>query len=122
NPDSSDSNVEDSVGGGLGLGHFFDEYFGMRGRAYWWEGESVIHTLAADAILRYPIQSLCVAPYVYGGVGGAFNGESEFTQHFGGGLEMRLTGRVGVFADYSRTFAEDRGDWDLYSLGMRILF
>jgi hypothetical protein len=121
-PDSSSKNLDESFGGGLGVGHFITEYFGVRGRAYWWEGESVIHTLAADAILRLPIQSLCIAPYVYGGVGGAFNGSNEFTQHFGGGLEARLTGRLGVFADYSRNFADDRGDWDLYSLGLRILF
>ena len=115
------SELDDTVGGGFGIGHFITEYLGVRGRAYWWDGDSVIHSVAADAILRMPIQSLCIAPYIYGGVGGAFNGENQFTSHFGGGIEARLTGRLGVFADYSRNFA-DEGDWDLYSLGLRILF
>jgi len=117
-----DQGYEDSIGGGLGLGHFFTEYLGARGRAYWWDGGSAVHSINADLILRAPIQSLCIAPYIYGGVGGAFDSTNQFTQHVGGGLEMRLTGRVGVFADYSRTFADDTGDWNLYSLGMRILF
>lgn len=123
-PEAGDhgTGYESSYGGGLGVGHFINEYLGVRGRAYWWDGGSAVHSLNADLILRAPIQSLCVAPYVYGGVGGAFDGENQFTQHIGGGVELRLTGRLGVFADYSRTFADETGDWDLYSLGMRILF
>ena len=113
---------EDSIGGGIGLGHFFTEYLGARGRAYWWDGGSAVHSVNADLILRAPIQSLCIAPYLYGGLGGAFNGTNQFTQHLGAGLEMRLTGRLGVFADYSHTFADETGDWNLYSLGLRILF
>jgi hypothetical protein len=125
-PDTRDGgqggDLEDGYGGGVGLGHFFTEYLGARGRAYWWDAGSAIHSVNADLILRAPIQSLCIAPYIYGGIGGAFDGDNQFTQHIGGGLEARLTGRLGVFADYSRVFADDSGDWDLYSLGVRILF
>ncbi len=123
-PDSGDNGTgyESSFGGGVGLGHFFTEYLGARGRAYWWDGGSAVHSLNADLILRAPIQSLCIAPYLYGGLGGSFDGVNQLTQHIGGGLEMRLTGRLGVFADYSHTFADDTEDWNLYSLGMRILF
>ena len=121
-PDGDDNAYDSGFGGGLGLGHFFNEYLGARGRAYWFDGGSAVHSINADIILRAPIQSLCIAPYIYGGVGGAFDSENQFTQHIGAGLEARLTGRLGVFADYSRTFADDHGDWDLYSLGLRFLF
>ena len=68
------------------------------------------------------MQSLCIAPYGYGGLGGAFGDESQFTQHLGAGVELRLTGRVGVFADYSYNFGDETTDWNLYTVGMRLLF
>jgi len=109
-------------GGGFGLGHFFTEYLGARGRAYFWDGDDIVSSVNADVIFRVPIQSLCIAPYAYGGLGGAFGNKSQFTQHLGAGVELRLTGRLGVFADYSYNFAEETTDWNLYTVGLRVLF
>ena len=122
NGGSGKKGLKSGYGGGFGIGHFFTEYLGARGRAYWWDGDSAVTSINADLILRAPIQSLCIAPYAYGGLGGAFNGENQFTQHLGAGVELRLTGRVGVFADYSYNFADTTTDWNLYTVGMRILF
>lgn len=119
---SGKEEYDSGYGGGFGLGYFFTEYLGARGRAYWWDGDGAVTSINADVILRVPIQSLCVAPYAYGGLGGAFNGDNQFTQHLGAGVELRLTGRVGVFADYSYNFADTSTDWNLYTVGMRILF
>ena len=122
NPNGGGKELDAGYGGGFGLGYFFTEWLGTRGRAYWWDGDGAVTSLNADVIVRAPIQSLCVAPYAYGGLGGAFNGDNQFTQHLGAGLELRLTGRVGVFADYSYNFGDKTTDWNLYSIGMRILF
>ena len=126
NPNGSSSGLAEldaGYGGGFGVGHFLTEYFGVRGRAYWWDGDGATTSLNADAIVRVPIQSLCVAPYAYGGIGGAFSDNADqFTQHLGAGVELRLTGRMGVFADYSYNFAEDSSDWNLYTIGVRVLF
>ncbi len=91
-------------------------------RAYWWDADSVIHSLTASAVLRAPIQSICLAPYAYGGIGGHFDSVNQFGSHLGAGLEFRMTERVGVFADYSHNWAEETEDWHMYSLGLRLAF
>ncbi len=114
--------LNEGAGGGIGLGYFFCENFGVQTKAYWWDGNDAIHTVQASAVLRAPIDGTCLAPYVYGGVGGSFDSVNQVTGHLGGGLECRLCDSVGLFADYSYTWADETGDWNGYSLGVRFVF
>jgi hypothetical protein len=120
--DNYDVNLESGAGAGIGLTHFITDSFGLSGRAYWWDTESIVNSVTASAILRKPIESLCLAPFVYGGVGGHFDSVNQFSTHLGAGVEYRLTDRIGVIGDFSRTFTEETQDWDMYTLGLRIKF
>lgn len=118
--DSNDP--ESGMGGGIGLTHFYTRAFGTSVRAYWWDTESVVHSATASAIVRYPMERLCIAPYVMGGVGGHFDSVNQISGHIGGGLEYRLTNRLGLIADYTYTITDETADWGVFSLGVRIKF
>ncbi len=114
--------LEAGAGGGLALSHFFNENFGLMGRAYWWDGDDVVHSFTGSVVIRYPFQDLCLAPYVFGGIGGHFDSDSQVSGHAGAGLEYRFTDRLGLVADYSYTWTDETEDWHLYTLGLRIKF
>ncbi len=111
-----------SAGGGFAVGYFFNEYVGVRGTAYWWDSGSAQHNFLASAVLRYPLHDLCIAPYVYGGIGGHFDSENQVGGHLGAGAEYRITDNLGIFADYSYTWADETSDWHGYTLGLRFVF
>ena len=120
--DNHDVNLESGAGAGIGLTHFITDSFGLSGRAYWWDTDSIVNSVTASAILRKPIESLCLAPFVYGGIGGHFDSVNQFSTHLGAGVEYRLTDRIGIIGDYSHTFTDVTQDWDMYTLGLRIRF
>ena len=120
--DVQGDSLEDGAGGGIGASYFFTEMFGVMGRAYWWDTDSVITSITASAVLRAPIQSVCLAPYVYGGLGGHFNSENQIGGHLGAGLEFRMTERLGIFSDFTYTWADKTDDWGMYTLGLRLAF
>lgn len=120
--DPTGNQLASGVGGGIGLGYFFTERFGLMSRAYWWDAESVIHSITTSAVLRFPIQSICLAPYIYAGVGAHLDSVNQFGSHAGAGLEFRMTERLGLFADYSYTWAEETENWHLGTLGLRLAF
>ena len=120
--DPRGSVLDSGWGGGIGGSYYFTENFGLMGRAYWWDEGSVLHTVNASAIVRAPIQSICLAPYLFGGIGGHFDGVNQFGSHLGAGLEFRMTERIGIFADYSYNWAEKTEDWNLFSAGVRFAF
>ena len=114
--------IEDGFGGGLGLTHFITDSFGVRGGAYWFGSDSTIHSVTASGIIRYPLEKFCLAPYVFGGVGGHFDSVNQISAHLGAGVEYRITDRLGLIADYSHTFTDETEDWNMYSLGVRVRF
>ena len=114
--------LSDGWGGGIGGSYFLNEYVGLMGRAYWWDADPVIHSITGSAILRYPFQSLCLAPYAYGGIGGHFDSVNQVGAHLGVGLEFRMTENIGVFADWNYTWADETEDWDVISFGLRFVF
>lgn len=114
--------LDAGFGGGLALTHFATENLGVSAGAYWWEGSSVIHSVTGSVIYRQPFQDLCLAPYVYGGVGGHFDSVNQISGHLGAGVEYRVCEGFGIFADYRYTWADETEDWNLYSLGVRVLF
>jgi hypothetical protein len=73
-------------------------------------------------VLRAPMEgAVCWAPYVFGGVGGHFDSKNSASGQVGGGVEVRVTEKMGVFTDGRAVFAE--GDMPaLFRLGVRWLF
>jgi opacity protein-like surface antigen len=120
--DPTGDGLEDGPGGGIGAGYFFTENFGINTKAYWWDGNSAIHSITASAVARFPIDDLCLAPFIYGGVGGHFDSVNQISGHLGSGVEYRLTDSIGIFADYSYTWADETDNWHGYSLGVRFVF
>ena len=120
--DPTGSELEDGVGGGIGLGYFFTENIGVQTRAYWWDANSAIHSITASAVVRAPISDTCFAPYLFGGIGGHFDSVNQVSGHAGAGVEYRLTDSVGIIADYTYTWADTTEDWHLYTLGLRFAF
>ena len=84
--------------------------------------DSAVHQLSGSLILRFPIRSLCLAPYVF--TGGSFHtdGVNQSTLHLGGGLDYRFANCVGVFADAQYNWAEDTSDYTTVRTGVRFGF
>jgi outer membrane protein with beta-barrel domain len=118
----------DGFGGGAGLNYFWDEHWGAGLEAYWWEGshvnnrDRVLHNVGANLFYRYPIQDWKLAPYVFIGPGGHFNGEGEASGHGGGGFEWRFLENIGLFADARYNFTTGPDDFALYRTGIRFNF
>jgi hypothetical protein len=78
--------------------------------------------VGANLFARYPIDDLRLAPYVFVGPGGHFNGEGHASGHAGGGIEWRFLEHLGWFADARYTFTTGPLDFGLYRTGLRFAF
>ena len=124
-------------GGGIGLNYFVTRNFGLGLDAAWLSARETpyigasrteVQSYTASLIYRYPMDSLCLAPYVFAGGGVAVDGKQWATAHGGVGVEYRvLPGRLGIFADGRWTYLGDRfGRGDLNNasvrMGVRVVF
>ena len=70
--------------------------------------------VTGSLILRYPFEGpICWAPYIFGGGGGVFDGDSTGFGHIGLGVEFRITPYMGFFTDWRWEFMSghhDNGD------------
>jgi hypothetical protein len=114
--------IDDSLGAGLAADYFFTRNLGVEGDATWGFADSTIHTVNASAVLRFPITSACIAPYVLAGGGIHTDGVTEGTFHVGGGLDVRLKDCFGIFADARYTFAQETDDYTVIRAGVRMNF
>ncbi len=74
---------------------------------------SVAHQVTGNLILRYPFEGpICWAPYIFGGGGGVFDGESTGFGDVGVGVEFRVTPNMGFFADWRWQFMQGDNDND----------
>lgn len=116
----------DGWGGGVGLNFFFARYFGIGVDGIWTDtasNSSIIHNVSGSFIIRFPIDTICLAPYVFGGGGGHFDSENNASAHAGAGLEYRATEKIGIFGDGRYTWVDDNaGDFATYRLGVRFVF
>lgn len=129
---------EHGWGGGVGINYFFSRYVGIGAEGYWLaareEGVSqggdrtAYHNVTGSLVFRYPIESACLAPYLYLGGGAHFDGDKWASAHGGLGLEYRmLPNRFGVFGEVRWTYLGDRYSRDdlnfaLAKLGFRFIF
>ncbi|MEY2487185.1 MAG: hypothetical protein QOH39_2833 [Verrucomicrobiota bacterium] len=117
-------NHDDVGGGGLDIKYFFNKYIGVGVEGYALAANTLVGGALATVTFRYPIGCTPLAPYVFGGAGAAFGGSQTvaaednfdnetfferrvdqsgalFAGAVGGGLEYRLTKRVGIIGDFS---------------------
>ncbi|MFN0127147.1 MAG: outer membrane beta-barrel protein [Verrucomicrobiales bacterium] len=113
---------DDALGGGLGIGYFFTEYTGVEVDATWLATDSVLHNFSGSLVLRYPIKSACLAPYLI--VGGGYETDSvqQWTAHVGGGIDWRFgSGPTcpGLFVDARYTWTEEDVNFTLIRAGFK---
>ncbi len=127
-------------GGGVAANYFFARYFGLSVEGTWLDGKdgrgstssdihsTTLHSVTGSAIFRYPIDRLCLAPYVFIGGGGTFDGAKWALGHVGVGLEYRIIpNKLGLFADgrwvyYGDRFGSDVQNNFLFRTGVRMVF
>lgn len=120
-----DSDADDELGGGVLLEYFFNEYIGLQGSYGVYTTESEHHQFDGSLVLRYPIKSICLAPYVLAGGGASTNSETSGDWHVGGGIEARIESAncLGIFADGVFHFAEDEvDDYTIVRVGVKFRF
>ena len=99
-PKDSRDGYDTGGGGGILVDYFFCNYVGIEASYAANSTASTLHTYGADLILRAPIESLCIAPYIMAGGGGDTDGSSLGQWNVGGGLDVRFRGSpLGIFAD-----------------------
>jgi hypothetical protein len=123
-------------GGGIGINYFFTRNLGIGVDAAWLYAKespslqdedrgdhTTIHNFSGSLIYRFPIDSACVAPYIYAGGGAAVDGEQWASAHGGLGVEYRYAQNRGVFVDARWTYLGDRfGNGDLNYSSARVGF
>ncbi|MDD5349029.1 MAG: hypothetical protein PHQ12_02340 [Chthoniobacteraceae bacterium] len=71
---------------------------------------SAANQVSGSLILRYPFEGpICWAPYIFGGGGGVFDGDSTGFGHVGLGVEFRVTPYMGFFTDWRWEFMSNSG-------------
>jgi len=125
-------------GGGVAVNYFFALYFGLSAEGSWLQGHDNASTgfghstqfqsVTGSLIFRYPIDSWCIAPYIFTGGGATMDGSAWAVYHIGVGLEYRVVpNKVGIFADGRWNYYGDRYGHDvqnnfLFRAGARLVF
>lgn len=119
----SDNPHADGFGGGVALNYFFIRNLGVGVDGNLFDGDANgVWSTTGRIIARFPIDSICLAPYVFGGGGYEVNGEGFGTLHAGGGLEYRATPTIGVFGEGRYTWGEDDRNSAQARVGVRFAF
>jgi hypothetical protein len=117
--------VEDNGRLGLGLGgnHFFTRNIGLGVDAYTENTQhSFVDNSSANLIVRFPIDAIHLAPYVFGGAGYQFDPSGLWFGQAGGGLEVRFTKNLGIFTDARYVFTDGTRNFGVGRLGLRCAF
>lgn len=84
-----------------------------RSRTFGNTHKSAANQVTGSLILRYPFEGpICWAPYIFGGGGGVFDGQSTGFGHIGLGVEFRVTPYMGFFTDWRWEFMGGDNDND----------
>lgn len=117
---------KDGFGGGLGFNYFFTRNLGIGVDGNVLDaGVNGFWQTTGSIIVRFPIDSACLAPYIFAGGGGQFDQTSSGSVHAGGGLEYRVVPqRFGIYAEgrYTWAFASGSDDHAQVRTGVRIVF
>ncbi len=122
--DTAGGGYSDGLGGGIGVNYFFMRYVGVGVDGNIFDGDvNGVWNFTGSLILRYPIDSICLAPYIFGGGGVQTDGTTGGTAHAGGGLEYRVVPhKIGIYAEGRYTWAENSNDSAQARIGVRVVF
>jgi hypothetical protein len=109
------------LGMGVGVNHFFTPWFGV-GADTGIDKIDWPNHFNGSFVLRYPIEKWSLAPYFFTGFGRQFHDVSQWTYHFGGGVDYRLNQKTGLFVDLRETLPETSRDFMLWRFGVRLRF
>ena len=100
-PRHGSHDYDDSLGGGVLADYFFCKNFGIQLSYGAFATSGTQHLFNGDLVLRAPLESLCIAPYLLVGGGFHVDGDSVGEYHVGAGLECKFRSdpRFGIFAD-----------------------
>jgi hypothetical protein len=133
---------EHGWGGGIGINYFFSRNIGIGVDGTWIAADenaaaglddnngdrTVFHNVTGSVIVRFPIDEICLAPYLFAGGGFHVDGDQWASAHAGVGLEYRIVpNKVGLFTDARFTYFGDRygrGDQNniMVKAGVRFVF
>ena len=110
-------------GGGISFGYFYNKFLGTR-LSYAAIGSKPYHDTSASLVARYPIESICLAPYALVGGGVLTNGSTGGTAHIGGGIEYKIEAAncLGVFVEGRYTWHDETDGYSNLSTGLRFSF
>jgi hypothetical protein len=115
----------DGWGGGIGINYYFSRYIGLGvdGTVTDGEGSELWH-IHGHVLARWPIDtgSICLAPYIKAGGGYQVNGSGDWSYGVGGGIEVRVTPRWGVFGEGGYYWAESDENYAQAKAGVRFIF
>ncbi len=114
-----DEGGDDSIGGGVLAEYFFCENFGIEGSANALATDSTHWQFDLNLVARYPMKNGCWAPYLLVGGGYGVNSENDWNWQVGGGVDVHLTGNMGVFADGTYHWSEGPRDFTLVRVGLK---
>jgi len=110
-------------GGGLGLNYFFLRELGISGDLNAADnGGEFIDLADGSLVARLPIESIGLAPYIFGGGGRAFDPAWEWFGQAGVGLDLRFTPMTGIFVDGRYMWMDQTPDRLLLRGGLRLVF
>lgn len=122
--------ADDTWGGGINADYFISPYVGFQGSASWADPgtDEVWHNYLVDLVLRAPIESAHIAPYVFVGGGVILEDDADILGRAGVGLEFRPSAAFGIFADWGYNFSgggggnDDVEDYQMVRLGVKFGF
>ena len=110
-------------GGGVGANYFWTREVGIGVDTSFQDGgRRFVDHVSGSLIVRLPIETVHLAPYVFGGAGYEFEPVYEWSAHLGGGLEFRFNPKTAVFADARYIWSDRTGDQCLVRAGFRLAF
>lgn len=122
---NSDSINGEGAGGGFALTYFYHRNFGFGVDAHATDSEAdTVWQGSALFVARYPFDfgNLCLSPYFKTAVGVQSEDGTNAFVAVGGGIEWRASSRVGIFAESTFGFMEDREDFVNVRAGVRFVF
>ncbi len=111
-------------GGGVGLNYFFTRELGIEADVNMSAHEGrIVDQVLGNLVLRIPIESARIAPYIFGGGGRSVSPDWDWLADAGVGLDFRLSRVTGIFAD-ARYIWHDEKTYDrlLIRTGLRLVF
>jgi hypothetical protein len=133
-PATFDPQAKSLAGFEAGMGYYFTRYVGAEVNVPVWRSDDrCFQSVSAGMMARLPMDTFLhgsiwehVAPYARAGLGYSECWTSPYSIYVGGGVEVRVNKRLGVFGGvvYSRRGAFESDSWGVWrpEVGMRLAF